>query len=193
MKEILGFERYLAMVAKRNKVRDEFVEEENRVSIKYNREIQKKKKKSKNMLYFWIYSVVAVLVLFLFVYKDLDKAVVVSLLSLLLAWSFVLLALFFIRKTDEKQLVKQYEKERLENDSLRLASIESNLNVAKEALSILCWNNHHYELSMLSPEERVVRWRILIREYCDAINKKFKGQATLEDIITYFDRWRQTS
>lgn len=189
--KIYGYNHYQNLAAKRDRLREQYAQKEEKIAEKYNPLIFKAQKKMKNFVYYWLYSLVGLLVIFLLLFDEINSLAIKIILIALFLGTFVLLgfAIKFRYKWDA--IVNEFNQASLANQTLKEEVIKLNQELARLALAIISYSEYHDELSIINDsEKKKAYFQEIYYTYYEAIDKLHNYHATTEDILNYFFQWQ---
>lgn len=187
---IYGYKIYQDMTAKRDKLRESYALQETKLATKYNPLVLKAKKRAKNFIHFWLYSIVLLIIVFLTLHKKLSLPEVIATLSLVGLGVIALLVLAILFRYKREAIINEFNETSAKNQLIKEEVYKLNYELAKLAIAVITYSEHHDELNLISDEKELERrFKELYYLYHDAINSIYNNKATIEDYIDYYYKW----
>lgn len=177
------------LLLKRSKLQEQYVKACAKTAEDHEANYIRHYKKDYNLLTVWYFLLVGYIVLLLLFYlsKAQDKTTWITILSIIGAALLAFLGLIIYRINYAKKLKKAWDEDLHQANLLRDEANKYGEHAAKLGIMIMALSEHSYILDLPESEQQN-KWKQIIYEYIDAINKYYKG-ATIEDYLDYFQMW----
>ncbi len=119
-----------------------------------------------------------------------QKWVIYIYISIIMLIFLAFIILLLINKRCYNQKKKEINFEQTEKMNILDNVVALNKQISLLTMSIICLNEHFYELSLIEDENELKkRWQNLINEHLMAINMKYSSLLTTESFQNYYKEW----
>ena len=192
MKNIKDRKRLDELIAKRDRLRNDFVRADNDTRLQFAPKVHQARKEARNSGYLLFYLMLAYGILWLLLYKQIDNLYVL-LLFIVIALGIIIYGYMCYQKYKKKSfLEKDWENACNIDNKINEESKKLHVLAVKTAIGLMCQYEYFYELNSIEDKtQRKQKWIIRIQNIQEAIDDEYNQKATYDDVLAYFYAWEE--
>lgn len=187
---IYGYKIYEEMMAKRDKLREVYAQEEEKIFEIHNPIIANARKRAKNFFHYFIYSIVILIVVFLSLNYKLSEPGSIATLVIIGIGNLTVLGVAILFRIKRELAIKKFNEASEKNQVLKDEVIKLNKELANLAIALISYSEYHDELSLIKDEEELKRrFQEIFYLYNEEINALYNYKANVDDYLDYYFKW----